>query len=562
MLQPIVFAANQPTQIIVDENTTLEDAVNQANSLDAAIIKIKTDKTVTNTIVITSNIAIIGINGQHTISNCKIQVKDGGKLTLGDGTTADLLTISGTIEVTDGEINIQDGIKITSSGATVNLSGPKATGTINGGILNGNTALNMEKGAKLSEISGGEFTGKQDALHITDEETYIDIISGGAFYQTDTTVTLHGHAVFVQNEAQIGEISGGYFEAVRNCALVVIRGAWINEISGGEFVATRRGTVQDGDDPDSWNSVLRIEAEKNAKTGVGTISGGLFTGGARFGILLINYFGSTAGPRIDLICGGTIQGAGVGLQPDVNSYVGEISGGTITGGQGILNAGTIDKISGNAKISGTTSYGIYNYESGKINEICGGTISSRDERGIANAGTINLICGGTIIGGGLYGITNRGVINLICGGTIIGEQNAIYNYVTYTTDKGVLETITGGVFWGKTGSAIILNSNLQLEPNLSANRGLGRYQSGNGRIFNNETLVTYPSGYFMSTQTTPVESISDVAFRYLTLDDKYTIEYELNGGLNDENNPSAYDETDLPLLIVDPTKAGYDFQGW
>jgi uncharacterized repeat protein (TIGR02543 family) len=566
VLQPVVFAANEPTRITVDENTTLEEAVTQANSMDSAIIEITTDVTVKGGITITSNIAIIGINGQHTISNGKFQVKDGGILTLGDGTNTNLLTILGNIVVTDGEINIQNGVKLTSTTYAIHLSGPNANGAINGGIIKGTIALYMENGAQLSEISGGAFYSAQETVYLTGNYTQIEKISNGAFYQTNPDLAYHGLTFCVDNNATIGEISGGYFEAVRNSALYIIRGGWVDKISGGEFVATRKGTVQDGDDPDFWNSVVRIEAERNLKTGIGTIFGGYFHGGARFGILLINYFGSTSGPRINLISGGYIQGAGVGLQPDVNTYVGEISGGTITGSQGILNAGTINKISGNVKISGTTSYAIYNYYTdsqsyGQINEISGGNIYSSGLQSIANAGTIKLISGGTITTTYTYAISNRGIINEISGGTIIGEQNALYCY-EYGGRGGVLETITNGVFWGKTGTAIILSSPLQLETGLDTHRGLGRYQSGNGRIFNNENLVIYPAGYFMSSKTTPVEGIAGAEFRYLTLDDKYTIEYELNGGINNDNNPHTYNENDLPCLIVDPTKTGYDFQGW
>jgi uncharacterized repeat protein (TIGR02543 family) len=524
---------------------TLAEAIAKASSegLNTFTLEIIGDVAETSDVIIKSSITIVGAEGAHTISNCYIKVKDGGSLTLGDGTITDLLTISGNVVVTDGEINIQDGVKITSGGTALNLSGPNVTGTISGGIFTGNIALNMEKGAKLSAISGGTFTGRQDALHMTDDGTRIDVISGGVFYQTDTTVTLHGHAVFVQNEAKIGKISGGYFEAVKNCALVVIRGAWINEISGGNFVAIRKGSDYYADDPDPRNAVIHVESEKNAKTGIGTISGGLFHGGAHFGILVINYYSSTTGARIDLISGGDIQGT-VALQVDVGCDIGEISGGTINGTQGMLNAGTIDKISGNVEINGTTSYGIYNFAGGKINEISGGKIVSSSSHGIANAGTINLISGGTIIGG-QYAI--------YCVLPMSGGQVGV---------NGVLGTISGGVFWGKTDYAFRLLSDLQLEPGLSANRGFGRYQSGNGLIFNNEGLVKYPDGYHMSTLTVPVSGIESVKFRFLTLDDKYAINYELNGGVNAVGNPDSYDETDLPCSITDPTMVGYTFKGW
>jgi uncharacterized repeat protein (TIGR02543 family) len=134
--------------------------------------------------------------------------------------------------------------------------------------------------------------------------------------------------------------------------------------------------------------------------------------------------------------------------------------------------------------------------------------------------------------------------------------------------NGVLGTISGGVFWGKTDCAFRLLSELQLEPGLNTPKGLGRYQSGIGQIFNNENLVTYPDGgYFMSVLLTePVVGIDGVVFRFLTLDGsqqtEYTITYVLNGGANAPSNPHLYTEKDLPITINDPTMEGYIFNGW
>lgn len=42
----------------------------------------------------------------------------------------------------------------------------------------------------------------------------------------------------------------------------------------------------------------------------------------------------------------------------------------------------------------------------------------------------------------------------------------------------------------------------------------------------------------------------------------YRIEYQLDGGVNSEDNSAAYTVEDLPLTLADPTKDGYDFAGW
>ena len=501
------------------------------------------------------DVTIVSVDGSHTVtfaspvpsSGWKFALQGGGTLTLGEGNTENTLTILHSVDVTKGHIIAKDGIIIKSGSDALRLSGPNAVGTISGGRFEGNgtlniigTGLSLENGAKIIEISGGVFMGNIDAVHVSGAGTRINKISGGAFYQTDPNTTLHGHAIFVQNAAEIGEISGGHFEAIRNRALVIIRGGWVDEISGGEFVVHRVGTIANND----RNAAIWIqngyESDGYARTGIGTISGGNILG-TDFGLLLIAEYGES---YVGKITGGTIKGT-VALQNDRGGVITEISGGDITGSQGILNVGTIGKISGNVKITGTGSYGIYNYYTnnqlfGKINEISGGTI-------IADGRSAQ------------YGIMNSGTITLISGGTIIGRLTAIN---CDGTNKGRLETITNGVFWGKNNAAINLAYTLNLEPGLSTNMGLGRYQSGNGLVFNNEKLVIYPAGYYMSSKTTPVSGITDVEFKYLTRGDEYNIEYVLNGGVNDNKNPTTYDKTTLPCTINNPTMNGYNFQGW
>jgi len=585
---------------------TLTEAIAAANSagLDAFTLEVIGDVTETaSPVIVASDITIVGSGSAHTVSGAQIKVESGGSLALGDGSDANPLTILGSVRVVDGTFNAKDGIVVISNKVALELSGPNAIGTISGGRFIGDSgttsnvhsaALHMDDGATISEISGGVFTGKNEAVYLYGAGTKIHKISGGAFYQTDTAVELHGHAVLVYHESQIDEISGGYFEAVRHCAIYVING-WIGEISGGEFVATRRGTDFDGNAPNPRNSVLRIESEYDHKTGVGTISGGLFHGGAHFGILLINYFNSTTGPRIDLICGGNIQGI-VALQPDIGTYIGEISGGIIAGNQGMLNAGTIGRIGGDVTIRGATSYGIFNYSGGRIYEINGGVIVSDKNNGIANSGTVNHISGGTITGGpsafcnGISnsgtinhisggtitggpsafcnGISNSGTINHISGGTIIGEESAVYNTGTI---KGRLETITGGVFWGKMSAAITLAYEMKLEPGLSNIIGFGRYWGNDGVVFDDESLVIYPDGYWMSTETLPVTNITETEFKYLTNGQEpiyYTVVFDTNGGrttggMDTEIRTVIPPETTVGKnMPADPIRSGYTFLGW
>ncbi|MDR0471503.1 MAG: InlB B-repeat-containing protein, partial [Nitrososphaerota archaeon] len=543
---------------------TLNEAITAAKNLhyNTFTLEVIGNVAETNSVIIDSeNVVIVGAEGVHTFAftnpppavGFKFSVEGGGSLTLGDGTTDNILTISHTVSVTNGKISVKDGVILLGG---LFMSGQTATGSISGGKFLGYIALELERGATISEISGGVFTGEIDAVHLSDTDnkanimgTKIELISGGNFYQRNATTTLHGHAVFVQNYAEIGTISGGEFDAIRNCALVLIRGGKVGEISGGTFVAHRTGVYDSNPQKDTRNTAIRVdngwadEAYDHTafdKTGIGTISGGHIKG-TNFGLLIL---ADSAGGHsyVNYITGGTFEGT-VAVQVDRSSSIEEITGGTITGSQGLFNVGTIRKISGNVQISGTGSYGIYNYYT--TTEIYG---------------QIDEISGNAFITGRDYAIMNSGTITLISGGTFIGDSSAIN---CAGVNGGKLGTISNGVFWGRTSTTIRLSSELQLEPGLRANMGLGRYQSGNGQIFNTELLVVYPNGYFMSTQTTPVANISGVGFRYLTRDGvTYFINYVLDGGINAVGNPDSYTATTLPCTITDPTRAGYTFHGW
>jgi len=535
---------------------TLSEGITAANNLglNNFTLEVIGDVTETSDIIISKeNVTIVGAEGKHTVTLVSAQpfnarnftVDGGGSLTLGDGTTTNDLTILHSVSVTNGTIHAKNGI-ILKSYVTLNLNGPNVNGTISGGYFEGvTTALNMSNGSQLQEISGGTFFGSQEAVHISGVDTKIHEISGGSFYQTDPDIKLHGQAIFVQNEAQIGEISGGYFQALRSSALIVVRGAHIEEISGGEFVA--KNPLNTDGHP---NSAIRVVTDfEYPGSSIGTISGGHLIGG-HFGLLTIAEESTTNSSKIDKIVGGIFEAPVVGLQNDRRCVINEITGGQFKGSQGIFNVGKIGLIGGDADINGTGSYGIFNYlfyDMGEIGEISGGKIVGADY-GIANWGNITLISGGTIIGG-RYAINNDGL------------------------NPGRLDTITGGVFWGKTGTTINLAAGypLQLEPGLTAAKGFGRYWGNGGVIFNNEALVNYPGTapdiYFMSTKTEPVTDISGVQFKYLTLGSTIEVTFDSNGGsfvggaTTDTRAVVAGNSlgTDMPDA---PTWAGYAFQEW
>ena len=530
------------------------------DTLNAAIAAAKNDGYSTFTLEITGNVTesgavvigsedvtIVGSGGKYTVTDASFKVNNGGSLTLGDDTDANTTAFLGSVHVTDGTVKIKDGTALSNSANypasfTLLLSGSAANGEISGGRIEGNIAVGLEKGARISEISGGVFTGITDTVHLTDAGTKIETISGGVFYQTDPDVKLHGSVIFVQNYAKIDEISGGYFDAARNSAMVLIRGGKVGEISGGEFVAHRTGTIKD----DNRNAAIWVEngwsSEGFIGTGIDTISGGHIRG-TNFGLLLIADYGYC---YVNQITGGTFEGT-VALQNDRGSSIAGISGGTFTGSQGILNVSKIGTIGGQAEIHGTDSYGIYNYSRGQIDEINGGTIVSGKDHGIANSGTIKLISGGTIIG-------YRSAIH--CDGL----------------NKGNLEVINNGVFWGKNGSAIVLAYPLALEPGLSEDIGFGRYWGKDGKIFNNENLVNYPDGYWMSEDTKLVAGIADAEFKYLTNGREpvvYSVTFDTNDGAFSDSETTAERNVVSPEtsvgaenMPVDPARSGYTFSGW
>lgn len=551
MLQAIAFA-DEPVRIEVGDSAhTLKEAVEAANLEVSAVIEIVDDVTVPSgiTLIVTSNITMVSTGGDHTVSNGVIWVQNGGSLTLGNGTPTSLLTIIGAVNVTNGTININDGVALinpsTSPAAcALHLEGPDAKGEISGGHIEGYTALQMNKGSYIIEISGGEFMGRSAAVEASGEHNIsgtgpkIGVISGGTFQKTDSTISRS--AFHLDNGAQIGLISGGTFEAANHSALLIIRGSWVETISGGEFITPEAGDM----------GAITIYSNYGFPTGIGTISGGRFQGsvaatGSKIGI---GIWLADAHSQIRYITGGTFIGER-GLSTEYGSSISEISGGEIIGtaegthpSYGIFNNGDIGIISKQAAISGKNA-GIWNYFNGRIGEISGGQISSS---GTSATGS---------------GITNYGTIDKISGGVIIGNYNAVS---CNGMNKGRLNVISGGVFWAKFSTAITLAYPVQLEPGLITGPGLGRYQSGNDKIFDNESLVGYPAGYHMSntSQTKTVAGIGGVSFRYLTQGNEYTITYVLNGGVNSAQNPFSYDDADLPCSIADPTLAGYDFKGW
>ena len=525
--------------------STINEAITVANdhNLTTFTLEIIGDVTESSLVKIESeNITIKGQDGAHIVNIPGLPgiLLDGaGSLTLGDGTFRNSFTIGNRVEVREGTIIVKDGAVMKS----MVLNGSAVTGTLSGGhFIGSDVALTVQGGAKINEISGGVFSGDRCAVFVTDEHTWIGEISGGNFLQTGvgTTSSLQGNALFLDKHSKIDKISDGYFEAVQNSALVVYYGSWIEKISGGVFKSNSIGRrLQNRVDTSS--ATMLIWSGGIQKTGIGMITGGESKGGY-FGILSID-----SGSQIQTISEGTFRGK-IGLQNDFNSVITEISGGVFDGdNHGILNAGNIKKISGNAYILGRGSgcNGIYNFPGGVIDEINGGMIESKSYIGIANQGTIRLISGGSIIGE--------------------------YSAISCTTDNiGRLGTITSGVFWGKNRTAITLAYPLILEPDLNRIKGYGRYWGKDGIIFNDESLVEYPKigqttdKYWMSVATEAVPDFGDNSngFKYLMYNlppGNFYVNVEDSYAIDSGTGP--YKEGDT-VTINAGVRIGYDFDGW
>ena len=574
---PAALPAPPPyTPVRIKDSATAFETLGQAltyvasEGLNEVTLEVVGDVTETSSLQITSDVTIIGAEGDHVVSmassspSLKFTVESGGSLTLGETGATDTLTILRGIEILNGYIEVYDGIYIKDGRYALHFDSPNAGGRVYGGRFEGDWGgANIQKGAQVYLISGGVFSGRQEGIHMTDTGTLIHEISGGNFYQTVADISLHGQALFLQNNSRIGLISGGNFESAHTSTICITRGAWIDEISGGTFRPGRTGYTN------SYNESIRnasiwMEYDTSGgeflnRSGIGTISGGLFTGGY-FGIVLISRYPTVGGALVNEITGGTFK-ATIGVQNDKSSDIGKITGGTIIGGQGLFNVGRIGEIGGQVSIKGTTSYGILNYQVtdyiGVIGEISGGQIISEAAKydGIANIGTIDLISGGLIVGGR----------------TAISCDGSSY--------KGALNTITAGVFWGKNNVAIELGFGkpLTLEPGIFSPKGVGRYMGKNGLIFNDESLVTYPEHmaletlYFMSPdgQTESVPGVTETEFKYLMVNvPHYTVTVHnthLDAEKGEQSGAGEYEEGETVTLhagtLVLPPYI-YDFVEW
>lgn len=466
---------------------TLQEAIDAAGAGTETTIKVlgNTSETADVITIDGKKITIIS-DGNHTISGLYynenkntnyIEVKNSGSLTLGTGdtsNTSNVLTLKGIhVFINNSNLVFQHGVEMLSnelsqpalSGSMLHVTGPKATAKFTGGSIkniaatyygnfNASHGVIISNGAKVSIISGGEYTGHEwNAFWIKDAGTRVDKITGGRF-ENSIHSGQSNSALWLEEKAQIGEISGGVFISHKLGGLSVKSGAYIEKISGGTFenpLNNERQILREENQRHMAGLVvdLREDASVKAETGIGEISGGTFTG--INGLLVVSEVPEFKA-KIGKISGGTFKAISHdnmaqdktfdkyneehGIYNGFNSYIGEISNCTATGKFGILNYGKIDKITG-----------------GRFEGDDGALLNTKLNYAI---------------------VRDSGQIGIIENGEFIVTDPAKYAIQT----DGKIEEIKNGVFWGG-----ILNDNgrnkIKLESPLNAEQPM----IGNGRYY-------------------------------------------------------------------------------
>lgn len=189
-----------------------------------------------------------------------------------------------------------------------------------------------------------------------------------------------------------------------------------------------------------------------------------------------------------------------------------------------------------------------------------------------------------------YSVVTYNIDYVLDGGSIDGQKPE-----TYTTEESISipnPTKQGYTFLGWTALDIVTptvdyvlplgsTGNKTYTANWKANEYTIYLNPNGGSVSKQEVKVVYDSSY-----TLPTPSWTGYAFRgwfdsskkqyidgiYLTPSDlylnaswgviDYSITYNLNGGANNDSNPSSYKIIDSDIILQDPSRTGYTFAGW
>ena len=460
---------------------------------DGDIIKVNDNCVDTaDPINVDKNVTIIAGNPDVKSTRANLNVVGGKKLTLGDGSTDSVLTMTGTVDVREGSLEFNDGITLKN---TITVYGEASTAAVKGGKIEAQSfAVEVRDGATVTEISGGElssanaaalfirkgvvenirgentsFTADNDSAVVVWQEGEIRTIDNGRFISKKRS----GYAAGLYIEGKLGTINGGFFEGYLGLQISgVERDAAAPDttnILGGEFYGRGGGRGNainlgqiDGATPRTY-VVKNVKAVADTdyailvghNNNVQEISG-VDASGAWGGLRLFNTAYQNKPITIGTISDSTFRYTGNGnydfaMEMGKNVHVEAIRNTVFDGGTGggaSLGSwsgieSTIGSIEGCQFLGSSRGTGIENHAS--IGSITGTKITGRTAIDNGNSsgdyGHIGTLGEGNVITGVNYGINNGKSIQTITGGIISGEIG-INNESTITSISGPVD-VTG-----------------------------------------------------------------------------------------------------------------------
>ncbi len=412
-------------------------------------------------------------------------------------------TYTGDTTIAEGTLSVQNGaaiantsdVKITASGATLNLQSNETIGGLDGVsgslvTLDGNTLTVGVNGMALGNPGdgAGTFAGimsgtgglSKDGLGtllLTGANTYtgdttiaegtLSLQNGAAIANTsDVKITASGATLNLLSSETIGGldgVSGSLVTLGGNTLTVGVNGTALGNPGdgAGTFAGIMSGTS--GLTKDGPGTMILTGA--NTYSGATTVNGGILkasgtgTGGHAFGTLSAVTLGNTSGVALDL--------------NSTSQTIGSLAGGGTTGGNVTLGSGTL--ITGGDNSS--TSFG----------GVISGTGSlQKSGTGVMTLTGANTYSGGTTVSAGtLQGDTTSLQGNIVNNASLLFNQGSNGTYLSTITGTGTT-TKTGSGSLTVTGS--LTQGNMTLAQGVLVNAGSITLGSGDLAMGNSTTL--------------------------------------------------------------------------
>ncbi|MDR0682685.1 MAG: InlB B-repeat-containing protein, partial [Dysgonamonadaceae bacterium] len=166
-----------------------------------------------------------------------------------------------------------------------------------------------------------------------------------------------------------------------------------------------------------------------------------------------------------------------------------------------------------------------------------------------------------IVDNGITNITIDAVVNHDSA-TVSGTGNKFLNLgdnnfnIQVTAENGTVKTYTVLVH-----RLIIYNINYELNGGVNHTDNPATYTVEDVIVLNNPSKTGYDFTGWTEGDSITVGSTGDKTFTAQWSVINYAIAYELNGGVNSDENPVTYTIEDV-ITLNNPSKTGYDFNGW